>query len=104
MAWPEKSEYAAIKDDYGRISRAHFSRSYFCPDNSRFAGSDALFCSADLAASIGAGYEAQCRLLCYSSYPTWVQIQGIGGQVSLREGGVSYVDHVLSAAARCPWS
>jgi hypothetical protein len=69
------AEYAAIKDDYDRISRAHFSRSYFCPVNMRFAASDALFPSADLEASIGTGYEAQCRLLCYGPYPTWVQIQ-----------------------------
>jgi hypothetical protein len=69
------AEYAAIKDDYDRVSRAHFSRSYLHPDNMRFAASDALFHSAGLAASIGAGYEAQCRLLCYGPYPNWVQIQ-----------------------------
>ena len=75
IAMLDSAEYAAIKDDYDRISRAHFSRSYSCPDNMRFAGSDALFPSADLAVSIGAGYEAQCRLLCYGPYPAWAQIQ-----------------------------
>jgi hypothetical protein len=75
IAMLDSAEYAAIKDDYDRISRAHFSKSYLGPDNLRFAGSDALFPSADLAASIGAVYEAQCRLLCYGPYPAWVQIQ-----------------------------
>jgi hypothetical protein len=40
-----------------------------------FAKSDALFPPADLAASIGAGYEAQCKLLCYGPYPSWAEVQ-----------------------------
>ena len=68
-------EYAAIKADYDRISRAHFSRSYFCPNGMSFAQSDALFPPAELSAATGAEYEKQCLLLCYGPYPTWTEIQ-----------------------------
>jgi hypothetical protein len=68
-------EYAAIKADYDRISRAHFLRSYFYPEGMSFARSEALFPSAELSATISAEYEAQCRLLCYGAYPSWAQIQ-----------------------------
>ncbi|MBL0156244.1 MAG: nucleotidyl transferase AbiEii/AbiGii toxin family protein [Bryobacterales bacterium] len=67
-------EYAAIKEDYDRISREHFERSYFCPEGMSFASSNALFPSAGLAAVLGNGYEAQCRLLCYGHYPGWPQV------------------------------
>ncbi len=67
-------EYAAIKEDYDRISREHFERSYFCPEGMSFAASDALFPSAELAAVLGNGYETQCRLLCYGPYPGWPQV------------------------------
>ena len=68
-------EYAAIKADYDRISRAHFSRSYFHPEGMSFARSDALFPSAELSAAISAEYEGQCHLLCYGAYPSWAEIQ-----------------------------
>ena len=29
----------------------------------------------DLAASIATEYEAQCRLLCYGTYPSWAEVQ-----------------------------
>jgi hypothetical protein len=48
MAMLASEEYAAIKADYDRISRAHFPRSYFYPAGMSFARSDALFPSADL--------------------------------------------------------
>ena len=64
-------EYAAIKADYDRISRAHFSRSYYYLEGMSFARSDALFPSAELSAAISAEYEGQCRLLCYGAYPSW---------------------------------
>jgi hypothetical protein len=75
IAMLKSAEYAAIKEDYDRISRAHFARSYFHPDAMNFARSDALFPPADLSASIGPQYEAQCRMLCYGPYPTWAAIQ-----------------------------
>jgi len=64
-------EYAAIKADYDRISRDHFAKHYACPPGLSFAGSDALFPASALAPTLGAEYEAQCRLLCYGPYPTW---------------------------------
>lgn len=68
-------EYAEIKADYDRISRAHFPRSYFYPEGLRFAKSDALFPPAELAAMIAGEYEKQCGLLCYGAYPTWNRVQ-----------------------------
>jgi len=75
LAMLESAEYPAIKADYDRISRAHFPKSYFHPDGMSFAKSDALFPPADLAATLGGEYEAQCRVLCYGPHPTWPKIQ-----------------------------
>ena len=75
IAMLKAAEYAAIKADYDRISRAYFARGYFFPENMSFARSDALFPPPDLAAMIGAEYEAQCRLLCYGPYPSWAEVQ-----------------------------
>lgn len=68
-------EYAAIKADYDRISRVHFAKSYFFPDGMSFANSEALFPPKDLATTIGAGYEAQCQILCFGAYPSWAEVQ-----------------------------
>lgn len=68
-------EYATIKADYDQISRAHFPRSYFFPEGMSFARSDALFPSQELGAVIAPEYEAQCRMLCYGSYPSWDKVQ-----------------------------
>jgi len=68
-------EYAAIKTDYDQISRTHFPRRYFRPEGVSFARSDALFPPENLAATVGAEYEAQCRMLCYGPYPSWTEIQ-----------------------------
>jgi predicted nucleotidyltransferase component of viral defense system len=68
-------EYNAIKADYDQISRAHFPRSYFHPDDMRFAKSDALFPPANLGDIISAEYDAQCRMLCYGPYPSWAEVQ-----------------------------
>ncbi len=68
-------EYATIKADYDRISRAHFHRSYFHPDGMSFAKSDALFPPRSLAEIINAEYETQCRALCYGTYPSWTEVQ-----------------------------
>jgi hypothetical protein len=58
------AEYREIKADYDRISRAHFARNYFHPEDMRFAASDALFPPPQLAAVIAPAYEAQCTILC----------------------------------------
>jgi hypothetical protein len=68
-------EYPGIKADYDEISRTHFPQGYFHPDQMSFARSDALFPPADLAATIGAEYERQCRQLCYGLYPSWAEVQ-----------------------------
>ena len=69
-------EYATIKTDYDTISRANFPKSYFHPADMRFINSDALFPSADLSRALASGYEAQCNVLCYGSYPSWSQLRG----------------------------
>jgi hypothetical protein len=75
IAMLKSAEYAAIKADYDQISRTHFPRSYFHPDNMSFARSDALFPPSELAATINTEYDRQCKLLCYGQYPSWEEIQ-----------------------------
>ena len=75
IAMLKSPEYAAIKEDYDRISRNHFERRYFHPEGMTFANSDALFPRADLASIIGSAYEDQCRMLCYGPFPSWADIQ-----------------------------
>ena len=69
------AEYAAIKADYDEISRTHFPKNYFYPEEMSFARSDALFPPDDLAAAIRAEYDSQCRLLCYGRFPEWSEVQ-----------------------------
>ena len=52
----QSDEYATIKADYDQISRTHFPKSYFYPDDMRFAKSDALFPPAEL------GRDHRCRV------------------------------------------
>jgi len=75
LAMLKSDEYAEIKKDYDLVSRTHFAKSYFPPDEMSFARSDALFPPPDLAAAIGTEYEAQCRKLCYGPYPSWAEAQ-----------------------------
>ena len=75
VAMLKSAEYAAIKADYDQISRKHFSRSYFHPDEMSFAKSDALFPPTELATTIAAEYDGQCKVLCYGQYPSWEEIQ-----------------------------
>lgn len=71
----KSDEYAKIKTDYDRISRAHFPKSYFCPDGMCFARSDALFPPLALAGMIAKEYQRQCHTLCYGPFPVWEQVQ-----------------------------
>jgi hypothetical protein len=75
IAMLKSDEYTAIKEDYDRISRAHFDRSYFHPVGMTFAKSDALFPPKALAAIIGPAHEQQCRILCYGPYPSWADVE-----------------------------
>lgn len=68
-------EYAVIKEDYDRISRAHFARDYLPPEELSFAESDALFPAEALARVIATEYERQCRALCYGSFPSWDDVR-----------------------------
>jgi Nucleotidyl transferase AbiEii toxin, Type IV TA system len=75
IAMLESPEYSAIKRDYDEISRAHFDKSYFFPEEMSFARSDALFPPPELSTAIASEYEAQCRQLCYGPYPSWNEVQ-----------------------------
>jgi predicted nucleotidyltransferase component of viral defense system len=68
-------EYATIKTDYDHISKTHFPKSYFFPEDMSFAHSDALFPPAKLASTISTEYESQCKMLCYGPYPSWLEVQ-----------------------------
>ena len=69
------AEYAAIKQDYDRISSTHFPNSYFYPDQMSFANSDALFATGELSSALGTEYEQQCRMLCCGPHPSWEVVQ-----------------------------
>lgn len=68
-------EYAQIKEDYEKISLAAFPKSYFRPEDMRFANSEALFPSGDLRQMIVREYLAQCSVLCYGAFPSWEEIE-----------------------------
>jgi hypothetical protein len=75
LAMLRSGEYADIKADYDRISREHFATSYVPPPEMTFAKSDALYPPAELGTVIAAGFEAQCRVLCFGPFPTWQEVQ-----------------------------
>jgi hypothetical protein len=75
LAMLRSPEYAAIKDDYDRISVKHFPKSYVPPPDMSFAKSDALFPAAELRAAIARDFEAQCRILCFGPAPTWEEVE-----------------------------
>lgn len=74
-------EYAAIKDDYERVSTEFFPAHYFCPEGRSFANSDAIFPPDRLSVALRADYEAQCRVLCYGDFPTWDDVIGRFGSL-----------------------
>ena len=71
----ESCEYAEIKADYDRISRAAFPRDFRPPEGMSFAHSDALFPPAALEAQLRRNFEEQCRQLCYGKAPTWADVR-----------------------------
>jgi len=68
------TEYAEIKADYDRISSTFFARDYFAPKDFRFSNSDALFPGDGLQTALAAEYEAQCKQLCFGTYPSWKEV------------------------------
>ena len=75
VAMLRSPEYGAIRTDYDRISAEHFARDYRPPPGLSFAESAALFPSPELSASLGREYEAQCRVLCYGTFPRWDDVR-----------------------------
>jgi hypothetical protein len=75
LAMLRSEKYGTIKADYDRLSREHFEESYVPPPDMSFAKSNALFAPTDLRAVIAAGFEAQCRVLCFGPFPTWDEVQ-----------------------------
>jgi hypothetical protein len=60
--------------DYDRVSREYFPKSYFYPEGLRFATSEALFPSENLAKQIVVEYDDQCKMLCYGPSPSWPEV------------------------------
>lgn len=75
LAMLKSEEYGTIKTDYDRVSREHFEKSYVAPADMRFANSDALFPASNLRDMIASGFDAQCRVLCFGSFPSWDDVQ-----------------------------
>lgn len=71
----QSAEYGEIKSDYDRISREYFDRSYFFPEGMRFAQSEALFPPPEIESTVRSMYEAQCKLLCFGSFPPWASVR-----------------------------
>lgn len=71
----ESEEYAAIRQDYDRVSKTHFDRDYIPPEDMSFAKSDALFPTGKLLATIKTNFEQQCRVLCFGPSPSWDDVQ-----------------------------
>lgn len=70
----QSDEYEDIKNDYDRISRAHFDAHYIPPQGMCFQTSDALFPPSHLEPALQADFEQQCRILCFGLFPTWKQV------------------------------
>ncbi len=48
---------------------------YYCyPEGMVFAKSDVIFPTPELSRAVKPEYEEQCKLLCYGSYPSWVEV------------------------------
>ncbi len=71
VAMLRSPEYGEIRTDYDRISTEHFVRDYRPPPGLSFAQSAALFPGPELSVALGREYEAQCRVLCYGTFPRW---------------------------------
>lgn len=77
------AEYAEIKADYKRVTRASFPRDYFEPLDMCFSSRDALFSSTDLRAAIKRDYQAQTSTLCYGGFPSFNEVQDAFNDIRL---------------------
>lgn len=75
LAMLRDAEYGTIKEDYDRISRRYFPKSYVPPPDMTFAKSDALFPPAELRAVLAVEFAKQCQALCFGAYPSWDDLQ-----------------------------
>lgn len=71
IAMLRSSEYALIKADYDKISRASFPKSYRFPTDMSFSNSDAIFPTGSLREDLRRAYDDQCNLLCFQPAPSW---------------------------------
>ena len=74
VAMLNSEEYGKIKADYDRVSRAHFAKIYFYPEEMRFATSAALFPLGELSGRLSKEYTVQCQMLCYGVPPLWDEV------------------------------
>ena len=65
------AEYGTIKDDYDRICRESYPEVYVRPEGLTFRDSPALFPDAEMEGNLKAEYDRQCRILCFTDYPSW---------------------------------
>jgi hypothetical protein len=75
IAMLQSPEYAEIKVDYDEVSRTYFPASHFPPRGLSFSHSAALFPPTELEPIIRTEFEAQCRLLCFLTPPTWTEVR-----------------------------
>lgn len=75
LAMLDSAEYAAVREDYDRISRKYFPEAYFPPTDMSFATSDAIFPEGVLRDALKSEFESQCRMLCYGPFPAWDDVQ-----------------------------
>ena len=71
----QSAEFAEIKADYDRVSRASFPNSYTPPDGLSFRHSRALFPDKALEHAIQREFEKQCKLLCFGNAPSWKDVR-----------------------------
>lgn len=75
IAMLQSAEYADIKADYDEVSRTHFPGSHVPPRDMRFSDSVALFPPPEFESVIQTEFDAQCRLLCFLTPPTWQAVR-----------------------------
>lgn len=75
IAMLKSNEYSNIKQDCHEISKRYYSKTYFSPENLSFSQSKAIFPTNDLRKQISNDYKQQCQTLCYSTPPSWSEVE-----------------------------
>ena len=76
LAMLQAEEYSLIQQDYDTISRTHFPKSYFFPDEMSFAKSDAIFPPQELESVLRAGIRAAMQSSMLRPVSFMVRITG----------------------------